>query len=247
MRAAHIVVGLVTALTLIGCDQAQESRAPLDSLSDVATPRKAPETATTTSPATRDIDLPASTATSHESARSAAHGLDAASITLPKGVALAVRLDRSLSTARSRAGNAFHALLDSPLVVNGRTVLARGTRFSGHVTSSESSGRLRGRAELAITLDGVDIDGRRYPIETSISTRRGTAHARRNVTFIGGGGGLGALVGGWTGGKKGLAIGTAVGAGAGTAVAASTGKQDVEVPAQQLYRFSLAKAVSIPG
>ncbi|MFN7983409.1 MAG: hypothetical protein U0Q11_16295 [Vicinamibacterales bacterium] len=247
MRAAHIVVGLVTALTLVGCDQSQEARAPLDSLSDVAAPRKAQQTASASPQTSHDIDLPASTDTVNESAAGATHDLDTASITLPKGLALAVRLDRSLSTARSRAGNAFHALLDSPLVVNGRTVLARGTRFSGHVTSSESSGRLRGRAELAITLDGVDIDGRRYPIETSVSTRRGAAHARRNLTFIGGGGGLGALVGGWTGSKKGLAIGTAVGAGAGTAVAASTGKLDVEVPAQQLYRFSLAKAVSIPG
>lgn len=137
-------------------------------------------------------------------------------------------------------------MLDSPVTLDGRDVLARGTRFTGHVTRSERSGRLKGRAELGITLDAVDLGGRRYPIDTSVSTRSSAAHTRRNVEFIGGGTGVGALLGGLTGGRKGVAIGAAVGAGAGTGAAAATGTMNVDVPADQLYRFSLQESVRLP-
>lgn len=246
MRASAFVLGAFAALALTGCDQHQ--RASLNAVQGIDAASAARDDVPTTSRTDGDIALPASAVGATPAAQaSLTHDDESVPVTLPKGMVLAVRLDRSLSTARTRAGNAFHALLDAPLVINGRQVLARGTRFTGHVTTSESAGRLRGRAELAITLDAVDIDGRRYPLATSVNTRRGAAHTRRNLTFIGGGGGLGALVGGWTGGKKGVAIGTAVGAGAGTAAAASIGKQDLEVPAQQLYRFSLERSVRVPS
>jgi len=245
MRASRLAVGALAALTLAGCQQVRRSQPALDSVSGFDAEN---DTLLTGEHRSIDIVLPESPhPVSPSPAASSDRDREPGAITLPRGVALAVHLDRSLSTTRSRAGQAFHAVLDAPLVVNGRRVLPRGTRFSGHVTTSESAGHLRGRAELAITLDGVDVDGRRYPIATSVTTRLGASHTRRNLTFIGGGGGLGALVGGWTGGKKGVAIGTAVGAGAGTAAAASTGKAELEMPAKQLYRFSLAKSVRLPG
>jgi len=42
-----------------------------------------------------------------------------------------------------------------------------------------------------------------------------------------------------------VAIGAAVGAGAGTGAAAATGKKNIEVPAETLFRFSLKAAVTI--
>ena len=220
MRAAHIVVGLVTALTLVGCDQSQESAPPRLSVGcRRASQRRSGRRAPALRPRTISICPRQRTrSTSRRPARRTTSIRPPSP--LPKGLALAVRLDRSLSTARSRAGNAFHALLDSPLVVNGRTVLA-GTRFSGH-----ASPRLNHRT--------VCVDVRSWPSRLTRGHRR-PALSHRNLgqhtaacarpsqpTFIGGGGGLGArLVGGPS---RGLAIGTAVGAGAGTAVAASTGK-----------------------
>jgi hypothetical protein len=55
------------------------------------------------------------------------------------------------------------------------------------------------------------------------------------------------LIGGIAGGGKGAAIGAAVGAGAGTGAAAATGKKDIEIPAETLFRFSLKSAVTIPN
>jgi hypothetical protein len=164
---------------------------------------------------------------------------------LPSGTIVAVRLDRALSTDRDRTGDTFRAILEQPVVIDGTDVLPRGTTFTGHVTTSASSGRLKGRGVLGMTLDAFDLNGQRYPITTSSQTRASEAHKKRNIELIGGGTGLGALIGGLAGGGKGAGIGAAVGAGAGTGVAATTGKKDVEVPAETLLRFSLKGPVKV--
>ena len=166
-------------------------------------------------------------------------------VELRSGTVVAVRLSRALSTVRNRTGDTFQATLDEPLVVGDKEVLARGTRFTGHVTRSAASGRLEGRAVLAMTLDAFEAGGRRYPIATSVNTRVSEAHKKRNIEVIGGGTGIGALVGGLTGGGKGAAIGAAAGAAGGAGVAAATGKKDVEVPAETLFRFSLKTPVTV--
>jgi hypothetical protein len=161
------------------------------------------------------------------------------------GTIVAVRLDRTLSTVRNRTGDSFQAILDEPVSVDGTEVIPQGTAFSGHVTTSDASGRLEGRAVLAITLDGFDINGRRVPINTSLEKRMTEGHKKRNIEIIGGGTGLGALIGGLAGGGKGAGIGAAVGAGAGTGVAAATGKKEVEIPAETIFHFSLKSPVTI--
>jgi len=168
-------------------------------------------------------------------------------VELVAGTVVAVRLERALSTVRNRAGDTFEATLDDPIVVNDKPVLDHGTKFMGHVTTSTPSGRLEGRAVLGITLDAFTTNGQRYPIKTSLDIRRSENHKKRNIQVIGGGSGIGALIGGIAGGGKGAAIGAAVGAGAGTGAAAATGKKDIEIPAETLFRFSLKSPVTIPN
>ena len=166
-------------------------------------------------------------------------------VELPSGLVIKVRVQRALSTVRDRAGDKFEAILDESVIVDDSEVLARGTRFTGHVTTSKSSGRLEGRAVLGVTLDSFETEGRQHAITTSSAQRMSEAHKKRNVEFIGGGTGVGALVGGLTGGAKGAGIGAAVGAGAGTAAAAATGKKDLEIPAETRLQFSLKESVKI--
>jgi hypothetical protein len=167
-------------------------------------------------------------------------------VELPAGTVVTVRLDRALSTVRNRAGDPFEAVLDEPVVVGAREILPAGTRFTGHVTASEASGRLEGRGVLGITLDALDLHGQHYPVATSLDTRTTEAHKQRNIELVGGGAGVGALIGAVTGGGKGAGIGAAVGAAGGTGVAAATGRKDVEVPAKTLFRFTLKSPVKVP-
>jgi hypothetical protein len=164
---------------------------------------------------------------------------------VPQGTALHVRIDESITTKRNRSGDEFHASLAQPFVQNGRTLLPKGTPFVGHVIESKASGRLEGRAEIALTLDSFRLEGKDYRIHTSRIDRVSASHKKRNLALIGGGSGLGALIGGIAGGGKGALIGAGAGAAAGTAGAAATGKREEGVPAESLLTFSLQSAIDL--
>jgi len=66
---------------------------------------------------------------------------------------------------------------------------------------------------------------------------KGESHTKSNVTKIGGGTAMGALIGAVAGGGKGAAIGAGVGAAAGTGVAAGTGKKPAEVQSETLLAW----------
>lgn len=184
---------------------------------------------------------PASTA----STPSSAAPTSAPPIQIPEGTLLEARVNETLSTATNRAGDAFTASLELPVDIGGREVLPRGTRLRGHVTTSRSSGRLEGRAAIGITLNEIEYNGQYLPIATTLDTKSGPAHKKRNIEMIGGGAGLGALVGALAGGGKGAAIGAAAGAGAGTAADAATGKEQVQIPAETVFSFRLKAPVEL--
>ncbi|HXK07047.1 MAG TPA: hypothetical protein VMS37_31920 [Verrucomicrobiae bacterium] len=166
-------------------------------------------------------------------------------IVIPNGTPLHVRLDHELDTKRNRAGDRFTASLSEPLTIDGAPVLPVGTRFNGHVTSAGASGRLKGRAEIGLTLDSFEYQGQRYEIHTTSVDRVSASHAKRNGILIGGGTGLGAALGAIAGGPKGALIGAGAGAAAGTAGAAATGKREVAIPAEAVLRFTLRKPLEI--
>jgi len=168
-----------------------------------------------------------------------------AEITIPSGTAIRVRIDRALNTSRNRAGDRFTATLVEPVTEQGRVVVPQGTVFAGHVTSSQPSGRFKGRAMMGVTLDSFEVNGARYPVVTSSAGRVSARHKKRNLVLIGGGSGLGALIGGIAGGGKGALIGAGAGAGAGTVGEAFTGKKEVTIPAETVLAFRLEEAVEL--
>jgi hypothetical protein len=168
-------------------------------------------------------------------------------VSMPQGTVLHVRVNDALSTARNRAGDRITAVLVAPVELEGRELIPRGARVEGHVTASHPSGRMEGRAVIGITLDAVENRGRMIPIQTTLDTRVSEAHKKRNIEFIGGGAGLGAIIGAAAGGGKGAAIGAGAGAAAGTGAAAATGKKEVEIPAETEFTFRLKTSASLGG
>jgi hypothetical protein len=166
-------------------------------------------------------------------------------VTVPEGTNLTVILEQTISTARNRSGDEFDATVASPIVIDNQTVIPKDARVQGHIVEARPSGRLKGVARLDLTLDSVEINGKSYDIATEDEGRVGKNHNKRNAILIGGGGGLGALIGGIASGGVGAVIGAAAGAGAGTAGAAFTGKKDIRVPAETRLTFELAQPLSI--
>lgn len=166
-------------------------------------------------------------------------------IEIPRGTPLHVRLDQGLSTHANHAGDGFDATLTRPVMLHGGTVLPAGTRFQGHVTTADASGRLKGRAVIAVTLDAFRANGREHRVSTSRLSRVSEAHKKRNALLIGGGAGLGAAIGAIAGGGKGAAIGGLAGAGAGTAGAAATGKLHAAFPSEAGLTFTTTAPVRL--
>jgi hypothetical protein len=166
-------------------------------------------------------------------------------IVLPAGTELDVRLSTGLSSESNQAGDPFEGEVESPVVVGERVAIPKGSQVSGKVTSAVKSGRLKGRAELWVTLDKITVKGKSYDIATGTTGHKEGSKTTRNIIFIGGGAGGGAAVGGAAGGGKGAAIGSAIGAGAGLAGAMLTGKRDVKFPPETVLRFALEQPLSI--
>ena len=156
-----------------------------------------------------------------------------------------VRLQERLSSASAVPGERFEAVIDEPIVVDDRTVIAVGTPVTGHVIIARRSGRLHHPGELGLTLDSVLINNQQVPLTTSHIIALGASHKKRNLGWIGGGTGGGAIIGALAAGGKGALIGSGIGAVAGTTTAFVTGKKDVGFAAERRLRFRLTRDISL--
>jgi hypothetical protein len=122
---------------------------------------------------------------------------------------------------------------------SGNTIIPQGAPVSGVVEVSRRGGHFKGATILDLRLTELTLNGTSYPLQTSDLERYRKGKGRRSAGIIGGGSGLGMLVGGLTHGGVGLLAGGLVGGGAGTAVAAFTGKRNLDIPAESVVQFRL--------
>jgi len=165
--------------------------------------------------------------------------------TVPAGTPIVVTLDQSVSSKDARVGQKVDGSVASDVVVNGKTVIPKGSKVSLSVANAQASGRLTTPAKLWLKIDSINVNSRTYTVSSRWSGQTGRSHNKRNIIAIGGGTALGATIGAIAGGGKGAAIGAAAGAGAGTGGAALTGKKDITFPAETKLRFTVKEAFSV--
>ena len=169
----------------------------------------------------------------------------AASLTIPAGSTIAVRMADSIDSARNHPGEVFHATVDTALTVDGRVVLPVGAQAIGRLAAIERPGRFRGRAAVTLELTAINFDGKSVGILTSTYQEQGNARGKQMATFTGGGGLLGTLLGAVAGGTPGWLIGAGVGAAGGAVVQAVRGPQPVRIPAESLMLFTLLSPITL--
>lgn len=151
--------------------------------------------------------------------------------TLPAGTSLKVKLETTLSTYASRAGDPFQGRIIEPVMVGGKAVLPVGTTVQGRVTKAVEPRRYEGKATIAIFPEAVVLpNGERYVLNATLVDTDAGKHTdvndegqfkapgydKTDLIELGAGTGGGMLIGGLAGGGKGLLIGAAIGGGAAT-------------------------------
>ena len=152
-------------------------------------------------------------------------------VTIPAGTQLPIVLETTVASNTSHVEEPVRARLSRAVLVHGTTALPEGTSVRGVVIDAKESGRVKGRAHVAIRFDTIvprDED-ERYTMRSAAVGRTAPGTKRKDALEIGGPAAGGALIGALVGGKKGALIGTGIGGGAGTAYVLSTRGQEVRI------------------
>ena len=166
-------------------------------------------------------------------------------VTIPSGTLLQLTLNTSVASDTSQVEDAVAAELTNAVMVGGRTALPSGALVAGVVRSVDSSGRVKGRARLALDFTSVTSGGRRYAMSAEHFSRQASATKGEDAAKIGIGAGAGAVIGGLLGGKKGAAEGAAVGGGAGTGLVLATKGEEVRFPSGTDVSIQLAAPLTV--
>jgi len=164
---------------------------------------------------------------------------------LPAGTEIAVRANDTIDAKSADTNRTYSAVIDQDVTTpNGDVVIPRGSE-AALVVKRASGGGTVGTEELVLDLAWVQINGKRYRLDTSDLERRGNSGIganRRTGEYVGGGAALGTLLGALGGGGKGAIIGAIAGAAAGGTVQVITRGHEVKVPAETVLKFRLDQA-----
>jgi outer membrane lipoprotein SlyB len=168
--------------------------------------------------------------------------------TLPAGTPVSVRTDETINADTASQGRTYSAsIYQDVLDSSGNVVIPRGSRATLVVRRVSEGGTVTS-GNLALDLDSVEVNGRRYNVSTEDIEKRGSQGIganRRTGEMVGGGAVLGTLLGAIAGGGKGAAIGAIAGAAAGGGVQVLTKGKEIRVPAETVLNFRLDRPLTL--
>src|SRR3984957_6234804 len=169
-----------------------------------------------------------------------------ATLTIPAGTVLSVRINEYLSSDRNQVGDRVTATLQQPVVVNGYVVARRGQMLVGQVEAAQKAGRVTGTSQLGIELtDLTTADGQSRPILTELWKGSGGTSRGADAATIGGTTALGAAIGSIADWGRGAAIGAGAGAAAGIGAVLGTRGRPTVIPPETWLTFKLKEPVTV--
>jgi hypothetical protein len=152
-------------------------------------------------------------------------------VIIPAGTPLTIHLRLALSSASSRPGDPFDAELDEPILIQGRTLVSKGTALSGRVLDARASDRFQEPGYLRLALTAISVEGKSISIQTSSIFMKRGSHEQRNMTIVSDGSG-----------RKNTLIGASVDTPGATY---ATGSMDVGVAPERQLTFRLAQQLPL--
>jgi len=171
-----------------------------------------------------------------ETAQEAAAG-NASIKEVPAGTRLVIRTTETVDSGQHSAGHRFRGQLEGAIVVDGITVIPRGTFVHGRLMSASSSGRAVGSSELSMEFTDLMLDDVLVPISTSGLQAQSGNEAGRTVGRTA----RSAAIGGLIGGSSGARTGAKVGVGASILTRGSS----INVPRGTILEVNLAAPLTV--
>lgn len=172
-----------------------------------------------------------------------------ANATLPAGTQISVITNGNIDSSTANEGQTFPAdVAQNVTDPDGRVIIPKGAQAMLVLRQVQEAGTT-GSPEIALGLDSVNFNGRRYIVSsedvTQSAEKAGIGKNKRTAEMIGGGAVLGTLIGAIAGGGKGAAIGAVTGGAAGAGVQVLTRGKTVKVPAETTLNFQLDQPLDL--
>jgi len=166
-------------------------------------------------------------------------------VVVPANSTMTIRMIDTVDSSVNKAGEIFHASLDSPILVDNNVAVPAGADVYVRLANASSAGHTAGKSELRLELVKLEFQGRSYPLVSGTYSLAGSSRGKDTAKKVGTGAVLGTLIGAIAGGGKGAAIGAAAGAGVGGVYQASTSGKQVKVPSETKLDFQLEQPVTV--
>ena len=163
----------------------------------------------------------------------------AATVTIPAGTRLVVRIVESVDSRSHSAGHRFRGQLESALAVDSQTVIPRGAIVHARIAQAQQSGRMVGSSSMTIEFTDIMLDDRLYAIATGELSSRTEGEAARTLGRTA----RAAAIGGLIDGSSGARTGAKVGAGA----SILTSGASINVPRGTIIETTLRTPLTVPS
>jgi len=178
---------------------------------------------------------------------------------VPANAVISMRMDSNLSSRTARVGDKFTSTVAIPVYIDGATVIPAGSIVEGRITQVTPAKRMSKSGSIAIDFDELIFpDGSRIQLDGNLTSddpsirekiddesRVSGRNEKRPAVFIGGGGAIGAVLGGISGGGKGAVLGGVLGAGAGVAGVLLSKGEEAQVPSGTPFAINLTQPIEV--
>ena len=158
-------------------------------------------------------------------------------VVIPAGTSVSVRTVEAIDSKGAEPGQSYRCTVESPVVVDGQQIVARGADCVLRIAETREAGRLTGNAELKLEMTALRVNKDLVDVSSEPAAVQGAGKGKGTAIKTGVGAAAGAALGGIFGGGRGAAIGAGAGAGAGVATAALTHGPQVKVAPETVLTF----------
>lgn len=184
----------------------------------------------------------------------------ASDIAVPEGTVIGLQLNNHLSTKTNSEGDSFTAVVTTPIFLDDRLAIPKGSTVTGSISRILRPGRFKGKAVLNLLFQSIDIPGYgQLPIVATLvnvdSEGKESVHSEGGIEGKGSRKGdtvrviapgvAGAGVGTLAGGGKGAGIGAGVGIAIGLASVFTSRGNDIELNKGSTLDISLDRAITL--